>query len=84
MPSETDTAGPSDGVYDVARINAALNEAAADVRRELLRLDYVEGDVEPDGEDKAIACAAVKAFLIAFGSDALARQIPGPETYSGW
>lgn len=56
----------------------ALNAAAEAVRAELIRLDFVEGDKEPDGEDKAIAAAAIKAWLLAS-----ADAIRTPSEYSG-
>ena len=44
-------------------MNAAVNEAAKAVRAALIRLDYVDGGPEPDGEDKAIAIIAIRTFL---------------------
>jgi hypothetical protein len=53
------------------KVNDAVNAAATAVRAELIRLDYVEGDDVPDGEDKAIAIAAIRAFLEKVSSDLL-------------
>lgn len=55
----------------------ALNAAATAVRAELLRLDYIEGWTEPDGEDKAIAAAAIRAWLTV-----QTKQILTPKEYS--
>lgn len=60
-------------------VNDAVNAAAWAVRRELKRLDYVEGDNEPDLEDKAIAIAVITAYL-----DALRVDLRRPEEITDW
>lgn len=55
----------------------ALNAAAKAVHAQRLRLDLVAKDSEPDGEDKAIAAAAIKTWLRVSAS----KMLP-PASYS--
>jgi hypothetical protein len=64
-------------VLFVTQYDKAMNEAAKAVRAEMIRLDYVESDVEYDGEDKAISVAAVTTYL-----RALLREIPDPSEFA--
>ena len=77
--------------------NKALNDAATAVRAELVRLKYLSGHLVADGEDKAIACAAIRAFAEAMLTSTNRRnddstymflkttlaEVGLPETYSG-